>query len=144
VYRRILLANDGSLDAGGALDSALLLAKGLSTELHMLLIEEQRETGASSPVSGHVNTGHRSAFIVATSERRAREADVQFQTKVVSGSTIEHVVQYVKQNQVDLLVFGALTRPPSRGLFARSSVAELVHRAPCAVLIVKPARDASR
>jgi nucleotide-binding universal stress UspA family protein len=143
-FSRILLANDGTLEAGGALEPALLLAKELGAELYMLLIEERRETGASTGAAGHVDIDRRSAFIVASSERRAREANVPFHTSVVSGSTIEHVVQYAKQNQVDLLVLGTLSRPLARGLFARKLVTELVHKVPCTVLVVKPGMGSHR
>jgi len=144
VYRKILLANDGSMDAGGAFYHALLLARRRDAKLHMLLIEDPREAIANSHPAGHIETGHRSAFIVATLERLARAAKVKFHADVVAGPTVEQVVQYAKQNQVDLLVVGTLTRPQSRGLLGGSLVAELVHRTPCAVLVVKPKQDTRR
>ena len=108
MYRRILLVNEGTLDANGAFELSLLLASRFDAELHMILVEElSRFPVTIGEVVGEKRAAdQRSAYIVASVQRRAKEANVKFRSHVVIGRLIDRVIEFVNENQIDLLVLG--------------------------------------
>jgi nucleotide-binding universal stress UspA family protein len=108
MYRRILLVNEGTIEANGAFEPSLILANCFDAELHMILVEElSRLPVTISEVEGEKSAAdRRSAYIVASAQRRAKEARVKLRSHVVIGRTIERVIAFVNENQIDLLVVG--------------------------------------
>ena len=140
MYRKILLINEGTLEANGAFEPALLLAKRLDAELHMILVEElpRFPVTISEVVAEKKAADQRSAYIVAMADRRAREANIKIRSHVVIGRLIDRVIEFAKDNQVDLLVIGFKNHSQARSSFFASNSAErLIKLAPCAVHVVK-------
>ena len=139
MYRKILLANNGTLDASGAFEPSLVLASRFNAELHMLLVEElPRYPATISEVVGEKRAADRRfAYIVAVAQRRAKEARIKFRSHVVVGSMIDRVIAFVDENQVDLLVVGLAGYSRFSQFFFGNMAEQLVRLAPCAVHVVK-------
>jgi nucleotide-binding universal stress UspA family protein len=139
MYRKILLANEGTIEANGAFGPSLVLASRFDAELHMILVEElPRFPVTISEVVGEKRAADsRSAYIVASAQRRATEARVKFRAHVVIGRMIDRVIAFVNENQIDLLVIG-LKKPLHRWhFFVGNAPEQLIRLAPCAVHVVK-------
>lgn len=139
MYRKILLANRGSLEADGAFEPSLVLASRLGAELHMLLVEELSRLPATitEVVGEKREADHRCAFIVASAQRRAKQAGVKFRAHVVVGRFVERVVEFVNENQIDLLVVGLNRQTPLDDLLFGNGTQRLIRHVPCAVHVVK-------
>lgn len=138
MYRRILLANEGTIEANGAFEPSLALASRFDAQLHMLLVEElPRFPVTIGEVVGEKRAAdQRSAYIVASAQRRAKEAGIKFRSHVVVGRMIERVIAFVNENQIDLLVIG-LTRYSRFYPFFGNAAERLIWLAPCTVHVVK-------
>ena len=139
MYRSILLANHGSIDADGALGPALALASHFDAELHMLLVMtlHRLPTTMSEVKEEKSEADQRGAYIVASAERHAAEMGVKFQAHMTTGRLVERIAAFVNDNQVDLLVVGAITCSPLDSIFLGDPVCRLLRAVPCAVHILK-------
>ena len=138
MYRRLLLVNDGTLDAGGALEPSLILARRLDAELHMILVEELPRFPATitEVVGEKLVADQRLAYVAASAQRRAEEAQIRFLSHVVVGRLIDRVIEFIEKNQVDLVIVSAKGARASGFFFSRTTE-RLVRLAPCAVHVVK-------
>lgn len=139
MYKKILLANSGSIEADGAFEPSLTLASRFGAELHMLLIEElPRFPLTIAEVVGEKRaTDQRCAYIVASAQRCAKEARVNFRAHVVVGRFIGKIVEFVAENEIDLLVVGPSKRLPGGHFLFGDSSYRLLRSVPCAVHFVK-------
>src|SRR5229473_1172112 len=73
----------------------------------------------------------RAAFVITSAERRAREAKVAFRSHVVVGHMIDHVLDFVNEHQIDLLVVAFRAPSNALSLFLTNRTERLIRLAPC-------------
>lgn len=139
MYKKILLATDGSEHSKRAAENAIHIAQcsdGSAIEV-VYVVDADR---AKSDVLANWNSAEMNDFRkerMKEVERQAKEAGVSYEIKILHGEPGPAIVEYVNKNQVDIVVIG------SRGLnglqeFVLGSVSHKVaKRAKCPVLIVK-------
>lgn len=138
MYRRILLANDGSMNASGALEPALALAEKFAAELTMLIVAKLPRIPISMGEVDDAKSGAEAkcAYIISAARQRAEVAQVAFHGEIALGSFVERTLAFLHDHPAELLVVAggkSATRPvPSSGAIDR-----LVHLAPCSVHLVK-------
>ena len=139
MYSRILAANDGSPGALKALDAAIELARRVSSELHMVAVEELPRFPASidEVVEEKDEANHRFAPVIAAAKARANVAGVKIDTHLVPGHVAEAIVGLVKDRRFDLLVVGFMGHSQLYERIIGGTTDRLVRLAPCAVLVVK-------
>lgn len=139
MFRKILLANDGSEHAFNALSLAVRLAKHSAAELHMISVEEisylpetmeevREETGIAA---------RRFHSVVNRSRAIAEESQVNLKTHVVAGHPVRDIVDLARDLKADLLVVGASGHSALYDRMIGSRADRIVHLAPCPVLVVK-------
>lgn len=139
MYKRILIANDGSPGAAHALDTALSLAKLHDAELHMITVEELPRFAASiDEVAEEKDEADlRLAPMIAAAQSRAGQAEVKLETHVGAGHVAQAIVDFVKSRGIDLLVVGFMGHSQLYERIIGSTTDRLVRLAPCTVLVVK-------
>jgi nucleotide-binding universal stress UspA family protein len=139
MYKRILLASDGSMDAGGALEPALALARGLSADLQMLVVMSlPRSPLLKAEVDDAVAAAEtRFSYIMSVAQRRAEVVHVAFQGDLALGGFIERTLAFIDEKRPDLLVIGKVGRPLLLDVIFGSKADSLAWRAPCSVHLVK-------
>jgi nucleotide-binding universal stress UspA family protein len=139
MYSRILAANDGSPGDLKALDAAIELARRVSSELHMVTVEELPRFPASidEVVEEKDEANHRFAPVIAAAKARANVAGVKIDTHLVPGHVAEAIVGLVKDRRFDLLVVGFMGHSQLYERIIGGTTDRLVRLAPCAVLVVK-------
>jgi nucleotide-binding universal stress UspA family protein len=139
MYKKILLATDGSEHSIRAADNAIEIAKcSPDSKLEVVYVVDG-ETSKSD-----VLRNWNSAGIIDTkkerinlTEEKVKKAAVTYEVKVLHGEPGPTIVKYANENHFDLIVIG------SRGLnalqeFVLGSVSHKVaKRADCPVMIVK-------
>ena len=139
MFKKILHANDGSENAFKALAAAIDIAKTYGAELHMVSIEEipvvpewieevREEKIASDRVFRHVAKRAKAA---------AAARQVELQCHVFTGHPVRTIVDFVRDNDFDLLVVGATGRSGLYETMIGSRAERLVHLTPCPVVVVK-------
>ncbi|WP_254535430.1 universal stress protein [Halomarina litorea] len=147
MYRRILFPTDGSDGARAALDHALDLADRHDATLHVLnVVSDARWTmvGDEGGMSGvdvgaiQENLEKRGTGIVEEAATAAADHDVDCVTDVVTGGPPHRaILEYVDENDVDLVVMGTHGRRGFDRLLMGSVAEKVVRSSSVPVLTVK-------
>ena len=139
MYRKILVANDGSAGASRALDAAISLAKLHGAELHMVTVEELSRFPASIDEIAEEKdeADHRFEPVMAAARAQAEKAGIALDTHLAAGHAAQAIVEFVRRQGIDLLVVGFMGHSQLYERIIGSTTDRLVRLAPCAVLVVK-------
>ena len=106
MYKRILVANDGSPGAERALLAALALTRQSGAALHMISIEELPRFPASidEVVEEKDAANHRFSDVIKRAQYLGKEVKIAFHVKV--GHAVPTIAEFAKAQGIDLLVLG--------------------------------------
>jgi nucleotide-binding universal stress UspA family protein len=139
MYRRMLVANDGSPGGAKALAAALELAKRLVVELDMVCVEELPRVPASIGElrEERAEAGRLFRRVIERAREQAQASGVVFDAHVVAGHAVTSIVEFVERGGYDLLVIGYLGHSALYNRLIGSTTDRLVELAPCKLLVVK-------
>jgi nucleotide-binding universal stress UspA family protein len=139
MFKKILIANDGSEGAFKALDNAFRLAHSHKAQAHMICVEEiQWIPGSREEVIGDKEIADRKfAEVVAKSEAEAKHHRVKLISHILMGHPVPAIVDFIEREGFDLLVAGFMGHSALYSRVIGSTTDRLVELAPCTVLIVK-------
>lgn len=145
MFKRILVAYDGSEGAQAALRTGIGLAKSTGAELHSISVEEHlpRYAASISEVEG-AREQIDEHFRALTKQARDAAAlrGVELETAVRQGHEIESILDFARGRRCDLLILGFQGHSRVFERFIGSTSLSLVRLASCSVLIVRPRREA--
>lgn len=137
MFKRILLAYDGSVHAKRAYDIAVDLALKLEAKLEIVQIEAT-QPGASGGGALQADMAKCAALALAPLWSQARSRGVkEVSGDVLHGEPAHEIASYAKRNDCDLIVMGRRGRGRLEGLLLGSVSSHLAGHADCAVLTVK-------
>jgi nucleotide-binding universal stress UspA family protein len=139
LFKKILLATDGSEHSLRAADKAIELAKcNPSSVIEVVYVVD--EDHSKSDVLRHWNSigisDVRMEKIKAT-EEKAKQANIQYQIRILRGEPGPTVVEYASKNRFDLIVIGSRGLNALQELVLGSVSHKVAKKAHCPVLIVK-------
>ena len=140
MFKKILIANDGSEGAFKALVAALRLAHSHKGEAHMICVEEipWMHAGSREEVVSEKEVADRKfADVVAKAEAEAKHHRVKLVSHIVIGRPAPAIVAFIARDDFDLLVTGFKGHSALYHRILGKTTDRLVELAPCAVLIVK-------
>lgn len=140
MFKKILIAHDGSDGAKKALRAAICLAKQFQAELDSVSVKERPPHFAET--MGEVTEQQEQAakfFARVTAEAQAEAAreGVSLKCAVISGHEVESIVKFAREGQYDLLVVGFMGHSRAFGRIWGGTSQNLTKTAPCPVLVVK-------
>jgi nucleotide-binding universal stress UspA family protein len=140
MFRRILIAHDGSEGAKKALVAAINLAKRCQAELHSISVEEHLPlyaAGFASPKKAEEQESQ--YFLAVTQEARdmARKQGVALHTHILPGHEVDTIVRFAREHQIDLLVIGFMGHSRVMDRIWGSTSQSLAQQSPCQVLVIK-------
>jgi nucleotide-binding universal stress UspA family protein len=140
MFRKILVANDGSEGAKTALTAAIDLAKRYEAELHEISIEERLPHYAATV--GEVIEAEQEATdyfrrVTREAELAADAQGIRLTSHVLPGHEVETTVTFAKEHGFDLLVIGFMGHSKIFGRIWGSTSQNLAKLSPCTVLVVK-------
>jgi nucleotide-binding universal stress UspA family protein len=139
MYRKMLVANDGSAGAAKALDTAIWLAKRFRAELHMISVAELAHLPATidEVIEEKREVEGRLATVTATAQVRAKAGHVKLEVHVAAGHAVPRIVEFVETGGFDLLVVGFMGHSALYNRLIGSTTDRVVELAPCPVLVIK-------
>jgi nucleotide-binding universal stress UspA family protein len=139
MFKKVLIANDGSEGAARALSAAISLAKEHGGELHMISVEEMPRFPVSvdEVVEEKLDAEHRYEPVIARAQAQAQVQGVKLQTHVVPGHAVASIVDLVARQSFDLLVVGYMGHSALYNRLIGGTTDRLVEHAPCNVLVIK-------
>jgi len=125
MFKKILVAYDGSPESGRALIVGVELAKSLKADLSTVYVFEKLPayavgymdigvTGATVVLPRQVSQYYRKLQVNA--QEAARQQGIALNTELVEGDEVKAIVECVQRTRTDLLVLGI---PRRYGLFSR-------------------------
>ena len=140
MFKKILVANDGSEGAKKALKVAIDLAAQYGAELHSISVEEGVPHYAAT--IGEVDEYRKEAngyFQKINDEaiEEAKNEGIELYTKVQAGHEVETIVNFAKQGKFDLLVIGFMGHSKIFGRVWGSTSQNITKLSPCTVIVVK-------
>lgn len=140
MFRKILVATDGSEGATKALRAAIDVAKRYEADLHSISIEEHLPHYAATV--GEVVEAKQEAAdyfrrVTREAESAALASGVRLTTHVIPGHEVEAIVQFVKDRGFDLLVIGFMGHSRIFERIWGGTSQNLTRLTPCSVLVVK-------
>ena len=139
MFRKMLVANDGSKGGEAALAAALELAKRLDIGLAMICVEETPRFPASIDEVTEALTDAAGVFdkVVASAKALAQAQGVAFESHIVVGHPVSSIAEFIQRGGYDLLVVGFMGHSALYNRIIGSTTDRLVELAPCKVLVVK-------
>jgi nucleotide-binding universal stress UspA family protein len=139
MFKRIVIANDGSKGGFSALALACDLAKKHRATLFMVSVEELPNVPASidEVIETKAEENHKYHDVLARARTVGKKKAVKLNAEVVAGHAVTAVVAYVKAKKADLLVVGFMGHSALYERIIGSTADRLVRLASCPVLVVK-------
>jgi len=140
MFRRLLVAYDGSTGAQRALSAGVAMARAFGVDLHLVTVEEELPRYASmmdevldvqERKKAYFDALHREAAAIA------EDAGVRLHPAVVAGHEVEAIRNHVLQHGFDLLLVGFHGHSAISERLRGSTTGSLVLHAPCTVMVVK-------
>jgi nucleotide-binding universal stress UspA family protein len=140
MFKRILVANDGSEGAKKALKVAIDLATQYGAELHSISVEEgvphyAATIGEVEEYRKEANGFFRNINDEAVEE--AKKVGITLHVKVQAGHEVETIVNFSKEGNFDLLVIGFMGHSKIFGRVWGSTSQNITKLSPCTVIVVK-------
>ncbi len=140
MFRKILVANDGSEGAKKAVQVAIDLAKRYEAELHEISVEEHLPHYAATV--GEIIEAKQEALdyyrkVAKETELAAQAQGVRLKSHVLPGHEVETIVTFARDHGFDLLVIGFMGHSRIFGRIWGSTSQNLAKLSPCTVLVVK-------
>jgi len=141
MFQHMLVALDGSESSLLAADAAIELAALLQARLDILSIEEtsrrfmkrDEEKEAAEHSAAVISLEQLQAPLLQHAKRRG----VQASGRVVNGHAGQVILDYVREEQCDLLVLGHRGRSGAWGPFLGGTADKLVNHMPCSTLVMR-------
>jgi nucleotide-binding universal stress UspA family protein len=139
MFRKIIIASDGSAGAARALSAAINLAKMHNADLHMVSVEELPQFPASvgEVIEEKVAANHFFENVIMRAKAQAQAQGVKLTTHIVSGHAVKTIVEFVEREHADLLVIGFMGHSALYNRLIGSTTDRLVELASCTVMVVK-------
>ena len=155
MFEKILVPLDGSEHSLKALEIAIQIAKkfdGKITLIHVysvtirpvIMPEPTTLTPPMIPamtpaeVSKAVEATRKAgASILTDGEQKVKAKEVQVETTLREGHTVQEIVKTAKEGKFDLIVIGGRGISKIRELLLGSVTDGVIHHAPCPVLVIK-------
>jgi nucleotide-binding universal stress UspA family protein len=148
MYKRILVATDGSESAAKALHQAIALGKALGAQIKIVHVTPPWRTldvslaadaGVRNPIGDYEELAARSARrILGAAEETAKAAGIACDTIHVADTVpAEGIVTTARDNDCDLIVMGTHGRRGLRQLLLGSQTTEVLARSVIPVLVVR-------
>jgi nucleotide-binding universal stress UspA family protein len=140
MFRRIVVALDGSDGSTRALGVAIRLACEQGAELLAVSVEEGLPRYAA--MVGEVEEAQREANnyfagVQREARDRAKRAGVELRAITLAGHAAQRIVEHVAVERADLLVIGHSGQTAIWGQFLGTTADKIVRHAPCSVLVVR-------
>jgi nucleotide-binding universal stress UspA family protein len=139
MYRKILVANDGSPGALKALAAAIETAKRDRAALHMVTVEELPRFPASidEVEEEKAEANHRLTPVIEAARAQAQASGIALEAHLLPGHPVHTIVALVNEEHFELLVVGFMGHTRLYQQIIGSTTERLVRLAPCAVLVIK-------
>ena len=136
MFKKILLAYDGSKGARKALEAGINLAKLHQAELCALAVQEKLPPAAIEAMAEEKFYEHFEQLL-EEARNRAQEAGIELKTEIRIGHPAKTIVEVAQEGGFDLILVGHTGLSEVWARFLGTTAEKVSRHAPCSVLIVR-------
>jgi nucleotide-binding universal stress UspA family protein len=141
MFKKILLATDGSEHANRASQSALQLAIQLAdvsiTILHVSVSAPSRRELLQTNFNVFSLLEHHAHRVIRKTEDEFKAQGITYSLQVALGDPAIEIIDHAKEGKYDLIIMGQRGLDPLRQVLLGSVSQKVLQQAPCPVMIVK-------
>jgi nucleotide-binding universal stress UspA family protein len=140
MFKKILLAYDGSEGANKGLEAGINLARVHQAEFWALAVQEKlpRFSGTIDEVQEEKEFANQHyGKLLETASARAQEAGIDLKTLMRPGHPAQTILQVAKEGKFDLILVGHSGLSGVWAAFLGTTAEKVSRHAPCSVLIVR-------
>ncbi len=140
MFRKVLIAYDGSAGAERALRTGLELARRYAAEVWALAVEEQLPhfaTALEEVVERAGAAAHYYRRRLELARQRASELGIDLKTEYRTGHPAKTIVDFAREGNFDLIVLGHSGHSGVWAMFLGMTAEKVSRHAHCSVLIVR-------
>jgi nucleotide-binding universal stress UspA family protein len=139
MYRKILVAHDGSPNAFAALKAGLDFAAKLESEIHMISVMELPAFPGTMDEVIEEQDESRRRFqpVIDRAKQLASLKGLTLEVHLLPGHPVKVIADFVRDHGFDLLVVGFMGHSALYNSLIGGTTDRLVNHAPSAVLVVK-------
>lgn len=137
-YRNILVAVDGSEQSRQAVKETVKIAKRNEAYLTVLTVTDTNIFAADAHIVSYIlEQAEISSKNILENAEKIILNEVIYGTQTLNGNPKACIVQFAKENRIDLIVMGATGKGAIARVLVGSTTAYVVNHAPCNVLVVR-------
>lgn len=143
IFRKIMVATDGSESAKKAVDSAIEIAKLSGTKLYAVHVISMGFFSISLPTAEEWKKAYQEQLMAegkqATdyAEYAGRAAGVEVESVILQGNPVEEIIGFAERNDIDLVVMGTHGMSGITNFLLGSVAENVVRHAKKAVIVVR-------
>ena len=140
MFRKILVALDGSAGSRRALMAAMDLGKKYDARVHLLSVEEHLPAYAATVGEVEEARQEQNIYFAKVQEEAgevARAYGLEIEGVIRAGHAAETIIRYANEGGFDLIVMGTHGRTGLQHVLLGSVAEKVVRLAPCPVLTVR-------
>ena len=143
IYRKIMVATDGSEHVRKAIATAIEIAKLSGAKLYAVYVMANDEFSMSDPKNAELektfvdyfrNEGKAATAFVETS---GKAENVEVESVILEGSPVHEIVNFAEENDIDLIVMGTHGKNAIERFLLGSIAENVVRHSKKAVLVVR-------
>lgn len=144
LYRKVMVATDGSELVKKAVDTAVEVARLSGAKIYAVYVVtagggytagHPRDIGWEKAMKEHLSAEGREATTYV--ETAGKAADVEVESVLLEGSPANEIVDFAEKNDIDLIVMGTLGKTGIQKFLLGSVAQNVVRHSRKAVLVVK-------
>ena len=143
IYRKMMVATDGSEPVKKAVDTAVEVARLSGAKLYAVYViasggytvGHPRDIGWERAMKEHLSAEGKEA--TAYVETVGKAAGVEVESVFLEGSPVNEIVDFAEKNDIDLIVMGTLGRTGIQKILLGSVAQNVVRHSRKAVLVVR-------
>ncbi len=145
MFKKILIATDGSDIAENAADFGIKLAKNLNSEVYCIYVVD---TTAFSSINNETLWQNLKSILeeegkkaLKNVENKVKNLNLRFYPVLKYGNPHEEIVKFAKDKGIDLIVMGTSGRSGLNRFLIGSVAEKVIRTAPCPVMVIRKGID---
>jgi nucleotide-binding universal stress UspA family protein len=145
IFKKIMVATDGSELTKKAVDSAIEITKLNEAKLYAVHVvapgdfaitqNEPRDAEWKKEIKEHLTTQGKEA--TAYVENVGKAANIEVESVILEGNPADEIVDFAEKNEIDLIVMGTLGKTGIKRFLLGSVAENVVRHSKKAVLVVR-------
>lgn len=143
IFRKIMIATDGSEEVKKAVNTAVEIAKLTTAKLYAVHVISMGFYSMTLPTDEDWNKAFQQRIetegkeATAYVENAGKPANVEVESVILRGSPAEEIIGFAERNNIDLIVMGTLGRTGIKGFLIGSVAEKVVRHSKKPVLVVR-------